>query len=378
MTPTPSTRFVAASTFRSRAALGLLTTLIAASACMAQGLVPREQAWAWGDNANGQCYIGYANSPRRVVQVSAGMYHTLALQADGTIIGTQIYNQYGTQNYGQSASPNGRFKWITAGGFTSAAVAEDGSIFGWGNAGQLWSRPAEGYIEADGSDSESYPSFIARRADGSISSNLCRAYQPMSRKDEYGAYKYISAGWEDTFAIRADGTLWSHSGAWNSRADLSGLAQVSQGYRHIVILRASDGTIKCEGDNQYGACNAPPGRFVQIQAGGLFSAALDEAGTVVTWGYMVNFSCCNVKQYLPRYLWGARWSMISAGAGHMAGILTPCYSDIDLNRTTDASDLSLALLDFGTCADCDADLDEDGEVTTADISLLLLSWGDCS
>jgi hypothetical protein len=359
------------------AACSWLATLIVVSAGMAQGLVPREQAWAWGDNANGQCDIGYANSPRRVVQVSAGMYHTLALQADGTIVGTPIYNQYGTQNYGQSTGPTGRFKWITAGGFTSAAVAEDGSIVGWGNAGQFWCRPAEGYIEADGSDSESYPSFIARRADGSISSTCFRGYQPVSRIDDYGAYKYISAGWGDTFAIRADGTLWSHSGAWNSRADLSGLAQVAQGYSHIVFLRAADGTIKCEGDNQYGACNAPSGRFVQIQAGGLFSAALDEAGTVVTWGYMVNFRCCNPKQYLPPYLWGAHWSMISAGAGHMAGILTPCYSDLDFNRITDASDLSLALLDFGTCTNCDADLDEDGEVTTADVSLLLLSWGDC-
>jgi alpha-tubulin suppressor-like RCC1 family protein len=144
-----------------------------------------------------------------------------------------------------------------------------------------------------------------------------------------------------------------------------------------MFLRASDGAVLCEGNNQYGACDAPSGRFVQIQAGGLFSAALDESGTVRTWGWMVNFRCCNPKEGLPRQLSGARWSMISAGAGHMAGILTPCYSDLDFNRITDASDLSLALLDFGTCTNCDADLDEDGEVTTADVSLLLLSWGDC-
>jgi hypothetical protein len=362
--------------------LCLFAILAAADNGMAQSLVQREQAWAWGDSPNGQCVLNrrYGNSTdtRSVVQVSAGAFHTLLLRGDGTVTGTDIFNYYGLQNYGQSGSPSGHFKWVSAGGFGSAGVSTDGAIVAWGNYPQQWVQPASGFERVEVSDNVKYPHMIAIRGDGSIHSFICPPYRPISVTDQAGPFTYIAAGWNDTFAIRANGALWNHDSATNSRPDLPPLCAVAEGQHHKVFLRASDGTILCEGDNSYGACNAPSGRYVAIAAGLLFSVALDETGSVSTWGRMRTQLCCFSSPTLPNNLQNAHWSMISTGEYHMAGVLTTCYSDIDFNRITDASDLSLALLDFGTCTACDADLDEDGEVTTADVSLLLLSWGDCN
>ena len=55
----------------------------------------------------------------------------------------------------------------------------------------------------------------------------------------------------------------------------------------------------------------------------------------------------------------------------------PCPSDLDGDKRIDTADLSLLLLDFGTCAGCSSDVDGDGTVNAADISLLLLAFGAC-
>ncbi|MEY4770644.1 MAG: hypothetical protein RIQ40_1384, partial [Planctomycetota bacterium] len=57
--------------------------------------------------------------------------------------------------------------------------------------------------------------------------------------------------------------------------------------------------------------------------------------------------------------------------------LPPCPSDFENNRVVDTADISILLLDFGTCAGCPADLDGNGLVDTADISLLLMDFGAC-
>ena len=44
-----------------------------------------KQLMAWGENSSGQCNIPYGNN---FVAIAAGMYHSLALRADGTVIAT--------------------------------------------------------------------------------------------------------------------------------------------------------------------------------------------------------------------------------------------------------------------------------------------------
>jgi hypothetical protein len=55
----------------------------------------------------------------------------------------------------------------------------------------------------------------------------------------------------------------------------------------------------------------------------------------------------------------------------------PCLSDLDRDRLVDNADLSLILLDYGSCAGCASDLDGDGTVDFADVALLLLDFGPC-
>ncbi|MFZ4722693.1 MAG: hypothetical protein ACOYMI_06045 [Phycisphaerales bacterium] len=55
----------------------------------------------------------------------------------------------------------------------------------------------------------------------------------------------------------------------------------------------------------------------------------------------------------------------------------PCPSDLDGDRDVSASDIALALLDFGPCTDCASDVDGSGEVDGGDIAFLLLDFGSC-
>jgi hypothetical protein len=57
--------------------------------------------------------------------------------------------------------------------------------------------------------------------------------------------------------------------------------------------------------------------------------------------------------------------------------LSPCPSDLDWNRLVDTADISVVLLDFGSCQNCASDLDGNSVVDMADVALLLLDFGSC-
>ena len=54
-----------------------------------------------------------------------------------------------------------------------------------------------------------------------------------------------------------------------------------------------------------------------------------------------------------------------------------CPSDLSGDNTVGSDDISLMLLDWGSCANCPADLNGDNSVGSDDLSLLLLDWGPC-
>jgi hypothetical protein len=62
------------------------------------------------------------------VAIAAGGAHSLALKADGSILG------WGDNSYGQATPPAGNdFVAIVAGSYHSLALKSDGSIVGWGS-----------------------------------------------------------------------------------------------------------------------------------------------------------------------------------------------------------------------------------------------------
>ncbi|MGE5416561.1 MAG: Ig-like domain-containing protein [Acidobacteriota bacterium] len=110
--------------------------------------------WAWGDNSRGQMGTGIGNSPlitpekikdlSNIAAISAGSYHALALDRSGMVWawGDNSYGQLGTSNDHFKAGVKPDYcreftdvKAISAGGWISAAVKDDDSIWNWGRNG---------------------------------------------------------------------------------------------------------------------------------------------------------------------------------------------------------------------------------------------------
>lgn len=112
--------------------------------------------WSWGCNSTGQLGIGALDDRHAPVQVetshdwrhaAAGCYHVLAIKTDGTLWAWGYNEHYGQVGDGSfidrrrpvliDASTN--WLYISGGGFHSAAMKFDGSIWTWGanSSGQL-------------------------------------------------------------------------------------------------------------------------------------------------------------------------------------------------------------------------------------------------
>jgi alpha-tubulin suppressor-like RCC1 family protein len=90
----------------------------------------------WGNNAAGQATPLSGND---FVAVSAGDEHNLAIKPDGTIVG------WGDNEYGQATPPSGNdFAAVSAGRFHSLAIKGDGTIAGWGRNDYGQAAPPSG------------------------------------------------------------------------------------------------------------------------------------------------------------------------------------------------------------------------------------------
>eukprot|EP00734_Pompholyxophrys_sp_LG126_P000057 Pompholyxophrys_sp_v1_NODE_3_length_18401_cov_4.332280.p2 type:complete len:582 gc:universal NODE_3_length_18401_cov_4.332280:15612-13867(-) len=191
----------------------------------------------------------------RYIAISAGLNHSLALLADGSVIG------WGNNSKGQTdipiLEPDRTFIAISAGHEESLALLDNGTVISWGHA-----KPVPVALQNP-------PSHNKR----------CVA---------------ISAGGYHMLALLADGTVigW---GFLASGADMvptvttpgKKFVAISAGMLHSLGL-LDNGVILSWGDNRYGLNQPPtpkPGRrFVGISAGGHHSLALMDDGTVIGWG----------------------------------------------------------------------------------------------
>jgi len=85
---------------------------------------------AWGDSGKILSWGGQITPTSQLASISAiaaGRLHSLALKADGTIVG------WGSNKFRQAIPPSGNeFVAVSAGGDHSLALKADGSIAGWG------------------------------------------------------------------------------------------------------------------------------------------------------------------------------------------------------------------------------------------------------
>jgi alpha-tubulin suppressor-like RCC1 family protein len=157
---------------------------------------------AWGNNSNGQTTVPAdltSAATAKVVAISAGRYHNLALQADGTV------RAWGYNYYGQTIVPANTFTdtivGVSAGGLHSMALQANGVVRAWG-----------------------YNYYGQSTVPGDV-----------------GVAAFVSGGGTHVVALRTDGTLLGWGDFTDGKAsmpeEVTGFFAVSAGEVHTVMLR---------------------------------------------------------------------------------------------------------------------------------------------
>ena len=239
---------------------------------------------------------------RRVVAVSAGAYHSLGLTADGSVWswGSAGYGQLGHGDQQEQQLPKKieafagqRVVAVSAGAYHSLAITADGAVWSWGDGGvgqlghgdqqeqqlptKLQAFAGQRVIAASGGTRHS----LAITSDGAVWSwgygglreldNGNQQRQLLPNKLEALAGQRVvavSGGTNYSIASTADGALWSwgwgvagrlghgdQQDQWQPKKveAVAGqhVAAVSAGYRHS-IARTADGAVFTWGEGDFG------------------------------------------------------------------------------------------------------------------------------
>lgn len=209
--------------------------------------------WAWGENDNGQLGNGDTDygaqpTPAQIgngqtwLSVSAGEKHALALKADGTLWawGFGLLGQIGngttdTDNPDPvQVGSDENWKSISAGGYFSAAIKADGSLYTWGDNyyNQVPGSPVTGGMPT--------PNPV--------------------RTGTENTWVNVEAGRYHILAGKADGTVW----AWGKNE----AGELGTGGNQPTA------PVQITGTNG----------IVQLAAGDGFSLALNSKGSLLAWG----------------------------------------------------------------------------------------------
>lgn len=391
------------------------------SPALGQGAL--QQVFCWGRDDESQCAVPQGLSD--LVEVD-GIYHTVALRADGTVV------SWGRNNYGQSAVPAGLVEVaaVSAGINHTLALRRDRTVTGWGwNASQQVSGPS-GVAQALAVEACGYGSMVLK-ADGTVQTWGGSIYTPPT-----GLSGVVQIAGEDVHCAvtKSDGTVvcWGSgtttSGSWNYGQSIvpTGLANVKKvatGAYHTLALKADgnlvgwglntsgqttiptgevfadmdggnffsigltvDGRVRCWGSNAYGQTAIPSGAqsgVMQVAAGGNHSIALKgPAATiqsvrpvygVVQGGTAITITGVNFRS-------GAA---VTIGGAPATNVVVASSSVITATTPPGVRGPAVVAVDYGTAEAfyyspaCAEDLDEDGSIGGSDISLLLLSFGPC-
>lgn len=303
--------------------------------------------WTWGYNTFGQ--LGDASqtsrsSPVQTVstgtnwkQVSSGFTYTAAIKTDGTLWtwGRNLWGNLGNNDGSQAtqSSPvqtvaqGTNWKLVACGGYQTAAIKTDGTLWMWGsnNFGELGNN-----------------SGVAHRS------------SPIQTISGGTNWKFVACGNYTTSAIKTDGTLWTWG--WNQFGQLgdntttnrsSPVQTISQGtnwkslgasYVYVSAIK-TDGRLWLWGNNEQGFLgdNSTTHRSSPVQtvstgtnwkqlAGfGRVIAAIKTDGTLWGWGHNTQGSLgdnttTHRSSPVQTVTQGTNWKQVSAGLIHVAAI----------------------------------------------------------
>jgi alpha-tubulin suppressor-like RCC1 family protein len=286
-----------------------VTPLVAAGIGHAVALKSNGTMVAWGSNNYGQLGEGTAswiNNPMPVVQgasgvvsaVTAGSYHTLALESGGTVLawGLNASGQLGigttTQGNSPAAVPGlSGVMAVGAGAAHSLAINADGTVLAWGSNtnGQL----------GDGTTTQSNSPVTVQGLSGAIAVKAGAAHSVALKSNgtmvAWGSNSYGQLG-DGTTTQRNIQTLVQGISGISGVSGVSGVIAAATGDYHTMALKA-DGTVMSWGSNDSGQLGdgtttqrANPvqvsglGGVIAIAAGSNYSLALKSDGTVWSWG----------------------------------------------------------------------------------------------
>ncbi len=217
------------------------------------GIDCQGRLWAWGDNGEYKCGTNSLFPPNHTtpvmidanqkwVDVSAGLRHALALDSTGTIYawGNNTWGQCGQDPdiYPTVNAPMPivnllgiNCSKISAGYFHNLAIKDDGSLWAWGttHSGAL-----------------------------GIPLPIQNSYEFQLQEISPGiTWREIAGGWNQSLAIKSDGTLW----AWGFNQNL-----------HILPWLATPQQID------------PNKNWTKISTGNFSHMVLNAAGDLYTWG----------------------------------------------------------------------------------------------
>ena len=214
---------------------------------------------AWGSNDSGQSSVPVDLT--NAVALACGDAHSLALQADGTVVawGAGLTNKGAWPDFGQSIVPTGltNVVAVAAGSCHSLALRADGTVEAWGS-----------YYDGDD-------------------------YNPMWVPDGFTNVIAITAGAGHNLALRADGTVvaWGATWGWpvwpaSVPSGLSNVVAVATGDDFALALQADGGIVVwASSHDPYSVTNVPVSvsNVVAIAGGGNLCVALRADGTVIAW-----------------------------------------------------------------------------------------------
>jgi len=245
---------------------GLFTTISAGHGGHSFAIIDNGDLYAWGRNNHGQLGLGIddddrlipthvSDGGRKYKAISAGGFHTLALAEDGDLYswGKNDDGQLGlgdttNRNSPKHVSDGGRkYKAITAGRYNAFAIAENGDLYSWGV--DIWGELGIG-------SPISYPSLTPIFT------------TPQHVSDGGRKYKAIAAGTYHTLALAENGDLYSWG---NNLFGGLGLGHSGSPQNHCFPTpqHVSDGGRK----------------YRAVAAGYHVSLAIAENGDLYSWGW---------------------------------------------------------------------------------------------